>query len=144
MFWLSLQCKTIFPRIIYLIDMKNCYQAFSPPVTAARKLSYIGCWQLVSLSGAHNERTVRQDECPVQKYLINELSSCLQVILHRTKDTKRTPSEQSKELTKKIAAERISVFIFFKAKVPIKFYGHIFHMLKFFVLQKYYITFLSW
>ena len=85
--------------------MKNCYQAFSPPVTAARKLS-----------------------------------SCLQVILHRTKDTKRTPSEQSKELTKKIAAERISVFIFFKAKVPIKFYGHIFHMPKFFVLQKNVLT----
>ena len=126
--------------------MKNCYQAFSPPVTAARKLSYISCWQLVSLSGAHNERTVRQDECPVQKYLINELSSCLQVILHRTKDTERTLSEQSKELKKKkkIAAERISVFIFLKAKLPIKFYGPIFHLLKLFVFQKYYITFLSW
>lgn len=88
--------------------MKNRYQAFSPPVTAARKLSYISCWQLVSLSGAHNERTVRQDECPVQKHLINELLSCLQVILHRTKDTERTLSEQSKELKEKIAAERIS------------------------------------
>lgn len=100
--------------------MKNCYQAFSPPVTAARKLSYIGCWQLVSLSGAHNERTVTQDECPVQKYLINELSSCLQVILHRTKDTERTPSEQSKELKKKkIAAERIC-FHFFLSQVTYK------------------------
>jgi hypothetical protein len=61
----------------HLIDMRKSGGAFSHAVTAARKLFYIGSCQLVFLPGAHNERTVRHAECPVQKYLINELSSCL-------------------------------------------------------------------
>lgn len=61
----------------HLLDMQKCSGACSHTVTAPRKLFHISRWQPVPLSGAHNERTVGHDECPVQKDLINELLSCL-------------------------------------------------------------------